>query len=1122
MKTKALPLISLMLLIIFILTGSIKTQAQDYEINFSATGITSSIDSVKVENITQNTSLSLLGTDILHLVLNVSVKDLTTGDQSIQVYPNPMNEHAEIIFFAKQSGNTDLIIYDISGRKVLESKNYHATGLQRYKMTNLKQGLYFIHIIGENYFHNAKIISLNIAPKGTETLEYLGLEEIESIELNSNSKSIKAIIDMDYTTGDVLRYTGFSGLYTSIVTDIPTGNETIIFNFIGIPTVTTSTISLIAQTTASSGGNITDDGGAAITAHGVCWSISSNPVVTGNHTSDGTGTGSFTSNITGLTANTTYYVRAYATNSAGTAYGNEISFTTSQNITVPTLTTFATSNVSETTATSGGNITSDGGATVTARGVCWGSSVNPVVTGNHTNDGTGTGSFTSSITGLIANTTYHVRAYATNSAGTAYGSDYTFTTTEMSIENDDCANAITLIQNTSCVIVNGTTIGATQSIPAIACDGYTGTADDDVWYKFVATTSSPTIIVEGDAIDVVVELLSGSCNGTNIDCADATTTGGVETINATSLTVGATYYIRIYSYSSTVAGLFTICVYGGTSVTVPTLTTASTVNITQTTATSGGNITSDGGASVTARGVCWSTSVNPVVTGNHTSDGTGTGIFTSNITGLTANTTYYVRAYATNSAGTAYGNEISFTTLQNITIPTLTTASVVNISQTTATSGGNITNDGGASVTARGVCWSTSANPVVTGSHTSDGTGTGIFSSSITGLTANTTYYVRAYATNSAGTAYGNEISFTTSQNITVPILTTTAVSSIAQTTATSGGNITSDGGASVTSRGVCWSASTNPVATGNHTSDGTGTGAFTSSITGLTANTTYYVRAYATNSVGTAYGNEISFTTLQNITLPTITTAAVTPYSTTSVWTGGNITSDGGSAITDRGVCWSTSQNPLITDNHNTGGTGTGSFTSFISGLALATIYYIRAYATNSVGTAYGNEVVRIVVGANYQGGIVAYILESDDLGYVVGETHGLIVSLTNQGTAPWGCNGINIHPYGGDHTSIGTGMQNTIDIVSYCGGDIAARICSNYTSDGYEDWYLPSRDELYAIYLNRSILGSSFFECCYYWTSTESTIYNAYYLVLNVSGYEPSTGSREFEYLVRPVRSF
>jgi len=462
MKTKALPLISLMLLIIFILTGSIKTQAQDYEINFSATGITSSIDSVKVENITQNTSLSLLGTDILHLVLNVSVKDLTTGDQSIQVYPNPMNEHAEIIFFAKQSGNTDLIIYDISGRKVLESKNYHATGLQRYKMTNLKQGLYFIHIIGENYFHNAKIISLNIAPKGTETLEYLGLEEIESIELNSNSKSIKAIIDMDYTTGDVLRYTGFSGLYTSIVTDIPTGNETIIFNFIGIPTVTTSTISLIAQTTASSGGNITDDGGAAITAHGVCWSISSNPVVTGNHTSDGTGTGSFTSNITGLTANTTYYVRAYATNSAGTAYGNEISFTTSQNITVPTLTTFATSNVSETTATSGGNITSDGGATVTARGVCWGSSVNPVVTGNHTNDGTGTGSFTSSITGLIANTTYHVRAYATNSAGTAYGSDYTFTTTEMSIENDDCANAITLIQNTSCVIVNGTTIGATQ------------------------------------------------------------------------------------------------------------------------------------------------------------------------------------------------------------------------------------------------------------------------------------------------------------------------------------------------------------------------------------------------------------------------------------------------------------------------------------------------------------------------------------------------------------------------------------------------------------------------------------------------------------------------------------
>ena len=197
--------------------------------------------------------------------------------------------------------------------------------------------------------------------------------------------------------------------------------------------------------------------------------------------------------------------------------------------------------------------------------------------------------------------------------------------------------------------------------------------------------------------------------------------------------------------------------------TYPTLTSTAASSITSTTVSSGGNITSDGGATVTARGVCWSTSANPTLaSGLYTSNGTGTGSFTSSISGLEALTTYYVRAYATNSLGTAYGNQVSFTTAAPIP-PTLYTTAVSSITSTTASSGGNITSDGGATVTARGVCWSTSANPTIANSITNDGSGTGTFSSSITGLTINTTYYyVRAYATNSAGTAYGNSISFTT------------------------------------------------------------------------------------------------------------------------------------------------------------------------------------------------------------------------------------------------------------------------------------------------------------------------------------------------------------------------
>ena len=170
---------------------------------------------------------------------------------------------------------------------------------------------------------------------------------------------------------------------------------------------------------------------------------------------------------------------------------------------------------------------------------------------------------------------------------------------------------------------------------------------------------------------------------------------------------------------------------------LPVITTTAVTSITNTTASGGGNISSGGGATVTARGVCWSITTNPVVTGNHTTNGTGTGAFASSITGLTANTVYYVRAYATNSAGTAYGNEIRFTsTTSSTALPTVVTAAITAITASGATGGGNVTADGGATVTARGVCWSTTVNPVATGNHTTDGTGTGIFTSAITGLTS--------------------------------------------------------------------------------------------------------------------------------------------------------------------------------------------------------------------------------------------------------------------------------------------------------------------------------------------------------------------------------------------------
>ena len=392
---------------------------------------------------------------------------------------------------------------------------------------------------------------------------------------------------------------------------------------------------------------------------------------------------------------------------------------------------------------------------------------------------------------------------------------------------------------------------------------------------------------------------------------------------------------------------------------IPVITTTAVTEISYTTAVSGGDITDDGGVIITARGVCWNTSAEPTITNSKTTESGVAGAFTSNLTGLTPGTAYYVRAYATNTIGTGYGNEVSFTTTQ-VAVPVLTTAEITSITQTTAVSGGSVTSDNGGSVTARGVCWSTAQNPTTSDSKTSDAGGTGNFTSNITGLTGNTTYYVRAYATNSAGTAYGSQVSFTTSP--VVPTVTTTSASLITSTTATGGGNVTSDGGTAVTTRGVCWSTTSNPtIALSTKTTDGTGTGEFTSSITGLTASTTYYIRAYATNSLGTAYGSQKSFTTLANI--PTITTSAITGITTTSAITGGNVASTGGAAITSRGVCWSTSPNPDISLSTKTTDClsvmyETKAFTTLITGLTAGTTYFVKAYATNSVGTAYGEEI--------------------------------------------------------------------------------------------------------------------------------------------------------------------
>lgn len=286
---------------------------------------------------------------------------------------------------------------------------------------------------------------------------------------------------------------------------------------------------------------------------------------------------------------------------------------------------------------------------------------------------------------------------------------------------------------------------------------------------------------------------------------------------------------------------------------------------------------------------------------------------------------------------------------------TISTNSATDITTTSVSSGGMV-NGSLAEITTRGICWSTITNPTTAGNKVVVAVnGTGIFTVSIPGLNPSTKYYSRAYAITPNETIYGDEKQFTTA-SLTLPVVNTSGASDITVNSATSGGNVTSAGGGIVSERGICWSTTINPTISNSRTISGSGLGSFTGSMTNLTHSTTYYVRTYASNQLGTSYGAQQQFNTL-TISLPTVTTASISSIARTSATGGGNVTSGGGGTITERGLCWSTVINPTITSTKKVVGAGEVSFSTSITGLTAFTRYYVRAYAINESGVSYGAQ---------------------------------------------------------------------------------------------------------------------------------------------------------------------
>lgn len=419
-------------------------------------------------------------------------------------------------------------------------------------------------------------------------------------------------------------------------------------------------------------------------------------------------------------------------------------------------------------------------------------------------------------------------------------------------------------------------------------------------------------------------------------------------------------------------------------------------------------------------------------------------------------------------------------------VPAVITEEITEITGTTATCGGIITNEGSSPVIAKGACWSTEATPTIDNNKTSDGSGSAIFNSNITGLNGATTYYVRAYATNGEGTGYGANMSFTTfgdepetSTQIATDITTTGATLNSIVNANYFSTVITFEYGTS-TDYGQTATATQSPVTGSSNTNVSIG-------ISGLSPGTTYHFRVKAENDLGTTYGNDMNFTTLGD--LPIATTQHATNITTTGATLNGTVnanylsttvTFEYGTTM-DYGSTIIATQSP-ITGNEDI------TVSAEVSVLEEGTYHY-RIKAVNSLGTIFGDDMTFTTavttLRATYQGGIVFYI---DNTGQ-----HGLICAPEDQSSGIQWYNGSYLTT-GAIGVEIGTGQENTSIIVTIQGdGNYAAKLCDDLVLNGYDDWFLPSIEELHLMYLNLKLSAIGNFADWWYWSSTEDNINNA-----------------------------
>ena len=626
--------------------------------------------------------------------------------------------------------------------------------------------------------------------------------------------------------------------------------------------------------------------------------------------------GEYTAQLNGLNPNKKYTYCAYTINPMGTYYGEVKSFTT--NVDMPAVTSAVVSAITSTTAKFSSSVKSHGGETVTEVGFYYSTepSVDPE-TALKVNQPYSQDAFSIDVENLNVYTKYYVMAYATNSAGTTYSDVATFTTD----------SSYPTVQTVGATDINSQ--GATLSGSVLSDNGASIT---ERGFVYMQGTGTPTT----DSYKLKVSGKTGEYTGS---------LSGLEpnkkySFRAYAVNSKGTAYGEVMSFL-TVTGL-------------PKVSAVDVSKIASTSATLTADVTDHGGETVSEVGFYYS--LDPAVdveTSVKVTRNYAGGAFSTTLTDLSVFTTYYVKAYAVNSAGVAYSSVVSFKTLADV--PVVQTLGSAEVGSDGATLSGTVLTDNGASITERGFVWMQGdGTPTTSNSKLKSSGTTGDFTAALTGLEPNKKYSFRAYAINSVGTAYGAVMTFSTIADL--PSLSATKVSNLNTTSATFTSSVISHGGETVSEVGFYYSKSEDvSVATAFKVTESYSSDTFVIDVGDLEIGTQYYVRAYAKNSAGEALNPIVSFKTVS--TEPSVKTTGSSEITAYSALLSGEVLDDNGEPVTECGFVWLKGTSTPTTSSQKITLEGTlGAISATLSGLEPDQTYTFRAYAKNSKGTAYGD----------------------------------------------------------------------------------------------------------------------------------------------------------------------